>query len=175
MLPLAITIALLIGCFAILFWRLASRFDAQHCTAEWLDQFTLSTYTPMQRLLDRKDLAFLAAQPGYRPEISSRLIAERRKIFRSYLRMLVRDFNQLIRIGKLMVVYSTHDQTEFARSLLRQQVKFYVQVSMLHVQSTLYPWAGITVDAQGLLSALGDMRNQVRQLASPGPALGQMA
>src|ERR1700678_1608564 len=131
MLFVVIVIALLAGCFAGLFWRLASRFDAQQCTAEWLDRFSVKSYAPMERLLDRNDLAFLASQPGYRPEIGKRLMAERRKIFRAYLRLLVRDFNQLIGIGKLMVVYSNLDQQEFARSLGRQQVKFYARVCAL--------------------------------------------
>ena len=104
MLLFAIAIALVTACFAGLFWRLASRFDAQQCTAEWLDSFSVKSYAPMERLLEKSDWAFLASQPGYRPEIGKRLMSQRRKIFRAYLRLLVRDFNQLIGIGKLMVV-----------------------------------------------------------------------
>jgi hypothetical protein len=175
MLFVVIVIALLAGCFAGLFWRLASRFDAQQCTAEWLDRFSVKSYAPMERLLDRNDLAFLASQPGYRPEIGKRLMAERRKIFRAYLRLLVRDFNQLIGIGKLMVVYSNLDQQEFARSLGRQQVKFYARVCALQVQLALHPLGWTSVDARGLLDALGDMRSKVQQMTSTGPALAQWA
>jgi hypothetical protein len=175
MVLLAIVLAALLVCFAVLFWRLASRFDAESCTPEWLDRFSLKSYAPMERLLDRNDLAFLASQPGYRPEIGKRLMAERRKVFRSYLRLLVRDFNQLIGIGKLMVVYSNQDQQEFARSLGRQQVKFYARVCALHLQLALYPVGWRAVDASGLLTALGAMRSRVQQLALAGPALGQSA
>jgi len=186
MLLIAITIVLLLACFAGLFWRLASRFDERQCTPEWLDSFSVKSYAPMERLLDKSDLAFLASQPGYSPEIGKRLMSERRKIFRAYLRLLVHDFNQLIRIGKLMVVYSNQDQQEFARSLFRQQVTFYAQVCALQLQAALYPvgWTSLgwitvgwtKVDARGLLAALGAMRTQVQQLASrPGPALGQWA
>jgi hypothetical protein len=175
MLLIAITIVLLLACFAGLFWRLASRFDAQQCTAEWLDSFSMKSYAPMERLLERSDLAFLASQPGYRPAIGRRLMAERRKIFRAYLRLLVRDFNQLIGIGKLMVVYSSRDQQEFARSLRRQQVKFYARVCALQLQLVLYPVGWTSVDARGLLDALGAMRTKVRELTSAGPALTQWA
>jgi len=166
MLFIVIALALLLAGFAGLFWRLASRFDAQQCTAEWLDRFSLASYAPMQRLLARSDLEFIASQPGYRPEISARLMAERRKIFRAYLRLLVRDFNQLMRIGKLMVVYSSRDQQEFARSLMRQQVKFYTRVCTLEVQVALYPLGWPAVDVRSLLAALGAMRTQVGQLTS---------
>ncbi len=96
MLLIAIPVAVLLAGFAGLFWRLASRFDAQQCTAGWLDTFSLERYAPMERLLDKNDLVFLQSQPGYRPEIGQRLMAERRNIFRAYLRLLVHDFNQLI-------------------------------------------------------------------------------
>jgi hypothetical protein len=175
MVLLAIVLAALLTCFALLFWRLASRFDAKSCTAEWLDRFSLKSYAPMERLLDKDDLAFLASQPGYRPEIGKRLMAERRKIFRAYLRMLVRDFNQLIGIGKLIVVYSNQDQQEFARSLERQQVKFYARVCSLHLQLALYPMGWRAVDARSLLAALGAMRSKIEQLVPAGPALGHTA
>ena len=175
MVPLVIALTVLLACFAIVFRRLASRFDAEQCTAEWLDHFSLKSYAPMERLLDKNDLAFLASQPGYRPEIGKRLMAERRKIFRGYLRLLVHDFNQLIGIGKLMVVYSTQDQQEFARSLGRQQVEFYGRVCALYVQLALHP-LGWTVDVRSLLDAIGAMRTKVQQLATTGgPALGQLA
>jgi hypothetical protein len=176
MLLIALAIALLAVGFAGLFWRLASRFDAQRCTVDWLDSFSLESYAPMERLLDRSDVAFLASQPGYRPEIGKRLMSERRKIFRAYLRLLVGDFNQLIGIGKLMVVYSNRDQQEFALSLRRQQLKFYGRVCALQLQLAFYPlgWTSlgwISVDARDLLAALGAMRINVQQLTSAEPAL----
>jgi hypothetical protein len=172
---LLIAIGLLLVCFAGLFWRLASRFDAQQCTPEWLDRFSVESYAPMERLLEKSDLAFLASQPGYRPVIGERLMAERRKIFRAYLRLLVGDFNQLIGIGKLMVVYSNQDRQEFARSLGRQQVKFYARVCALQLQLALYPLGWTSVNAHGLLAAMGSMRTQVQQRASGGPVLSDWA
>jgi hypothetical protein len=164
-------------CFGLLFRKLASGFDAQQCTAEWLNSFSPQSYAPMERLLDRGDVAFLATQPGYRPEIGKRLMLERRRLFRSYLRMLVRDFNQLIGIGKLMVVYSDQDQQEFARSLGRQQLKFYAAVCALHVQLALYPLGWPAVDARGLVAAVGVMGARVREIAAAGGGgpLRQMA
>ncbi len=175
MLLITILVGLVLVCFAGLFWRLASRFDAQQCTAEWLDGFSLKSYAPMERLLDKSDLVFLASQPGYRPAIGQRLMAERRKIFRAYLRLLVRDFNQLIGIGKLMVVYSDQDQHQFARSLWRRQVEFYARVCALQLQLALYPLGWTSVDARDLLAALGAMRTKVQQLTSAGPAVAQWA
>ena len=166
-LPIALVLALLAVCFAGLFWRLASRFDARQCTAEWLDAFSLESYAPMERLLDQRDIDFLASQEGYRPEIARRLMAERRKIFAAYLGHLVRDFNQLVRIGKLMIVYSSQDQGEFARRLWRQQVRFYAGICAVRAQLALQPLGWTGTDAHPLVAALTAMRNQIQVLASP--------
>jgi hypothetical protein len=166
-LPIALVVAFLAICFAGLFWRLASRFDARNCTAEWLDGFSLESYAPMERLLARGDLEFLASQAGYRPQIAKRLIAERRKIFAAYLGLLVRDFNQLIRIGKLMVVYSSVDQQELAGRLWREQVRFYTRFCSVRIKLALYPMGWSAADAQRLVAALASVRNQVQVLASP--------
>ncbi len=79
-----------------------------------------------------------------------------------------------------MVVYSNRDQQEFARSLGRQQIRFYARVCALQVQLALYPLGSTTlgwtnVDARGLLATLGSMRTKVQQLASAGPSLSQLA
>ena len=172
MLSIALVLTLLAASFAGLFWRLASRFDAGQCTAEWLDSFSLESYAPMDRLLGEDDVKFLALQPGYRPEIAKRLMAERREIFGAYLGNLVKDFNQLIGIGKHMVVYSTQDRQEFARRLFRQQVRFYAGVCSVRLQLALYPlvWTGAATHAGRLVAALTAMRDQVVLLASPSEA-----
>jgi hypothetical protein len=169
-LPIAIFLIFLASGFAGLFWRLASRFDARQCTTEWLDAFSVDSYAPMERLLGNADAGFLASQPGYRPEIAQRLMAERRRIFAAYLGHLLRDFNQLVGIGKVMIVYSAEDQREFARRLLRQQMRFYAGVCSLWIQLALNPlgWSG--ADSHGLLAAVMAMCNQVIRLSSPSEA-----
>jgi hypothetical protein len=166
-LPIALVLALLGGCFAVLFWRLASRFDARQCTAEWLDNFSLESYAPMERLLDQRDLDFLRSQAGYHPEIAKRLLAERRRIFAGYLGHLVRDFNQLVGIGKLMIVYSSRDRQEFARRLWRQQVRFYAGICAVRTQLALNPLGWTVADAHPLVAALTALRDQIQVLSSP--------
>lgn len=173
--PMVLVLAFLAASFAGLLWKLASRFDAAQCTAEWLDSFFPESYAPMERLLDKGDLEFLASQRGYRPEIAKRLMAERRKIFVAYLVRLRRDFNQLVGIGKLMIVYSTQDRQEFARDLWRQQVRFYMGICSVRIQLALYPLQWTQPDAHRLLEALTAMRQQVQTLASPSQASFGMA
>ena len=48
---------------------------------EWLEDFSISRYRPMLRLLSEDDYEFLASQAGYKGKIASQLRAERRKVF----------------------------------------------------------------------------------------------
>jgi len=167
-LSILLVLALLAGCFAGLFWKLTSGFDASNCTAEWLDRFSLESYAPMERLLDWRDVDFLAAQPGYTPQIARRLMAERRKVFAEYLRNLARDFNRLTRLGKLMIVYSAEDREEFARDLLRQQLLFYAEFCAVRVQLALIPLGWADADTHALVAALSALRDQLLLVSTPG-------
>jgi hypothetical protein len=170
-----LTLAMLIAIFALLFRALASRAVQTTCSLEWLDSFSLENYAPMQRLLDDGDVEFLASQPGYRPEIGKRLMAERRKIFRGYLRLLILDFNQLIGLGKLMVVYAAEDRSELARALWRRQISFHVAVFAVQCKLALHPLGWSTVDVRKLVQTLETMRDQIQALASQRIAAAQLA
>jgi len=159
-----IVVAFLIVAFTLLFMRLASRLDKQAPIAEWFETFSVDEFSPMARLLDRSDFEFLSRQPGYRPEIGVTLLKERKRLFLGYLRILIGDFNQLLRIARLMIVHSTEDRAEFAKLLWRQQVKFYCAVCAVRVQVAFYPFGWTSLDVSRLVRALENMRNQVSQL-----------
>jgi hypothetical protein len=169
-----LALAVLIAAFAFLFRALASRPDQTTCSLEWLDSFSLESYAPMQRLLDSGDVEFLSSQPGYRPEIGKRLMAERRKIFRGYLRLLILDFNQLIGLGKLMVVYAAEDRAELARALWRHQISFSLTVFAVQCKLALHPlgWSG--VDVSRLVQALETMRGQIQIMAAQRISAAQL-
>ena len=166
MLTIACVAAVLVATFVALFFRLASRFDAKLLSPEWLDDFSLESYAPMERLLDASDFEFLAAQPGYEPAIGKRLLAERREVFREYLSLLVRDFNQLHFFAKLMLVHSNRDRPDLARELLLQQVLFYRSVCILYCKVALYPLGWTPLDVPKLLHALERMRTQLMGAAA---------
>ena len=151
-LPIALVLILLAGCFAGLFWRLASRFDAHAVYSRMAGRLFSGKLCSHGAIVGEKmTSSFWRRKPGYRPEIAKRLMAERRKIFAAYLGHLVQDFNQLVGIGKLMIVYSTQDQQEFARRLWRQQVRFYAAVCSVRLRLALYPlgWSGSRCASSG--------------------------
>lgn len=156
---LAVTLITIV--FVMLFVRLASRVDVDCTAEEWLETFSAERYAPMQRLLERGDFEYLAAQPGFRPEIGRRLLRERKAVFSEYLSLLVRDFNQLVRISKLTLVYAPEDQPEFARALWREQVRFYGAVSMLRCRLALFPLGVRGSEVGRLVETLATVRRQL--------------
>lgn len=161
---LTIVAVLLAAAFAFLFYRLASRLDREIGAAQWLERFSLESYAPMARLLDPADFAFVEKQRGSNPGLVRRLRAERRKAFVGYLSLLVRDFNQLLRIGRILQIESSVDRPEFARALWRQQGRFYLAVCFVWCEVVLLPW-GVRVDGRNLVASLTRMFGQVRELA----------
>jgi len=161
---LSIIVVLLTAAFAFLFYRLASRLDRTIGAAEWLGRFSLECYAPMERLLDPADFAFVEKQPGCSRELVRRLRSERREAFVGYLGLLVRDFNQLLRIGRVMQIGSSVDRLEFARALWRQQVRFYLAVCLVWCKVAILPWS-VRVDGRNLVASLTRMFGEVRELA----------
>ena len=167
----AFVMAFLLAAFTLLFRRLTSRSDNQASTADWFESFSMDSYAPMERLLDQGDFEFLALQPGYQPQIGARLLKERKKLFLGYLRFLIGDFNQMLRIARLIIVSSTEDRAEFARVLWRQQVTFYWAVCAVRVRVALYPVAWTPLEVSKLVQALDHIREQVIQMGfQPPPA-----
>ena len=156
--------AFLLAVFLFLFRRLASRVGPEAVMADWLDSFSIETYAPMARLLDQKDFDFLAAQPGYDPEIAKRLLSERRKVFTAYLQQLVCDFNRLHSAARLVMVHSSHDLPEFAKALWRQQLRFFYMVSLLRCKLALYPWGWKGVDLAKIMEPLQTMRTVLQNI-----------
>ena len=156
--------AVLAAVLLFLLWKVAARTGAQPVDPAWLDKFSIGTYAPMERLLDQTDFSFLASQPGYDPRMAKSLLAQRRKAFDGYLRLLVRDFNQLHAIARWMLVYSPVDRPGFARALWRQQAAFYFAVCAVRCKVAFYPMGWTALDVPRLFHSLEQMGNQAREL-----------
>jgi hypothetical protein len=135
---------------------------------DWAAEFKPSRYRPMQRLLRESEFAFLSEQPGYQAPIARRLRAERRRIFRQYLKMLQRDFDRFYALAKMMIVHSSEDRSEFAAALVRQRIAFTFAVMSVELRLALH-MSGVGIDIAALTGSLESLRLQVQQL-SPVPA-----
>ena len=110
--------------FVLMFRRLNSPDHDPQPSLEWCNQFTVQRYRPMERLFSEDDGRFLAAQPGYSPRMLQRLRAERRRIFRHYMRCLGRDFDRLHTAARFLLLASPDDRPDLVMALFRQRLVF---------------------------------------------------
>ena len=162
---IVLTVLTLTAVSILLFRRLASRLVAEDCNPEWLENFSTANYVPMQRLLDQSDFEFLKAQPGYKPEIARQLRAERREILAGYLQLLTSDFNQLLAMAKLMLVYSDEDRPGFGGALFWQQLTFYYAVTTARWRLALTRLGWTLPDLRKLTEPIANMHLELQRMA----------
>jgi hypothetical protein len=152
-----VAVILIAGLFrSLLFSR-----DTEPFNPTWLDGFSTARYQPMLRLLSESDYEFLSKQSGFTPELGRRWRANRRKIFRGYLRMLVRDFNQLHGAARGLVVHAEGDRSDLALALIGMQLKFVTGIIGVRFRLALHG-AGIgNIDVHALINCLGSLRAQI--------------
>jgi hypothetical protein len=152
--------AVIVGSLAM-FWltiRLRAYRAAERGLVSGSEEFSFSRYEPMNRLLREEDLIFLAAQPGYRPEIGKNFRRERRRVFRLYLNELAGDFRRLHAQARGMVAESEEQHAELVGLLMRQQLRFWRSMMAIELRLVMHH-AGIgEVDVRGLVDAFESMR-----------------
>jgi hypothetical protein len=148
--------------FALVIGKLLSA--RPECDPNWLAEFRVERYRPMERLLSDEDGSFLSAQRGFEPAMLRKLRAERRRIFRLYLRGLVRDFSRLDAIGRQLVASASEDRSDLAATLLRQRVAFTGNLLAVELSLALNA-AGIGhVDVRALVQNLALLKSRLAPL-----------
>jgi hypothetical protein len=159
------TLVVLSACvFFFLIRRLTTRDADVGASLDWSKDFSINKYRPMERLFLEEDYEFLQSQPGYDPQIAKKLRADRRRIFRHYLRCLSRDFDRLYMVAKFVLLHSPQDRPDLAAALLKQRALFQYAMALVHCRLVLHALGLGTVDARHLVGALDAMRGQLSAL-----------
>lgn len=106
------------------------------------DDLDLERYRVLERLLDPAEFAYLAAQPGYTPELGRHLRRERRRVFRCYLVGLRGDYTWLESRAWSAVAGSAEDESGTVTAIMRQRALFERRLLAVH--------CGLTLDAIGI-------------------------
>lgn len=170
---MALTILLICGLALTVFGLLFLALTRQHRGAadpavnplDWWESFSAASYAPMLRLLDNRDYTFLASQKGYKPAIARRLRRQRIGVFQSYLAGMIRDFERLMKVARVIAVFAHEDQTHFAAEWSALRWRFYGSVIAIEARVTLN-WLGIpvTVNAREPLASLQRLETRAQQL-----------
>ena len=125
-------------------------------------------YRPMSRLLNGSDFETLNAN-GHR-SVLRRMRAQRRRIFRGYLRCLRRDHAMLCsRIRSLMVEAHT-DRPDMALALFRMEALFQLLVFGASLKLVMHAVGVDEINVSGLLGSFEQVRRQFEMLALPAGA-----
>jgi hypothetical protein len=114
-------------------------------------------YQPMLRLLSDADLKF-----GAQNATSLRTLrAERRRILRSYLACLSKDYASLLAAIRKVMVQSGVDRPDLARALAKNRTLFALAMCKIEFRLAMH-WAGAdNVEISGLVGAFDALREQV--------------
>jgi hypothetical protein len=161
----AVLAVLAAAAFVVLFRRAHARAEAAQNDVGWASEFSIAKYRPMERLFLEEDYDFLAAQPGFHPRIYGKLQAERRRVFRHYLRCLRRDFDRLSTAAKTLLLMAPQDRPDLARNILKQRVTFSFALWGVEIRLLLQTLGLGTVDIRPLVGTMESMREQLRYLS----------
>jgi hypothetical protein len=157
------TFLLLLG---YLTWRILSRVGLPAQPPSGVARLSAQRYRPMLRLLSDEDLEFVAANNALRRTLKS----DRRKLFRSYLRCLTRDYGYLLAGIRSSMAGSEADRPDLARALAKNRALFALAVYKVEVRLALHSLGVGTVDISGLVEAFEGLRAQVNVLSAAAAA-----
>jgi hypothetical protein len=163
-----IALFLLIGMVLGLLFKKMAPGSADGLTVQSAD-YSPDDYRPMLRLLDEPDDRFIAAHPAFGPKKTREMRAERRQIFRGYLRRLRADYGRICLSIRTLIVESDVDRPDLVKALMRSQILFAVAVFGVEWRLVLHTMGTGTVDVRNLVAALEAMRGQWQSLASVQP------
>lgn len=112
-------------------------------------------YRPMLRLLSDEDLQFVPSR--LRPAVR----ADRRMLFRRYLKCLSKDYGHLLSGIRSAMVRSGQERPELAHALAKNRLLFAIAVCRIEYRLALHTIGLGRVDVSGLVEALDTLRQQV--------------
>ncbi|MBV8553014.1 MAG: hypothetical protein JOY54_17095 [Acidobacteriaceae bacterium] len=108
--------------------KLLKTCKVEEISADWLENFSCSSYHAMEGLLSDEDFDFLSRQPGFDLSLYRKLRRDRLNIFKQYLNRLIVDFNRLHAAARFLLAQSSEDHSELVTRLLWLKVRFSIAV-----------------------------------------------
>lgn len=144
--------------------KVASRSRVDDLSLEALLEFSTEKYKPLEQLLDQREFSFYARQEGFDGALGRRFRADRRRIFRRYLRALRKDFSRLFEAARILATYSSIDRPDLTRGLWRQRWEFERMMWSIEIRMMMRS-AGIEAhDVHRLILSLDQMHMSLCEL-----------
>lgn len=144
--------------------------SSQVWSEEWFAEFSSFRYLPMRRLLSEDEEEYwMQSTAGSRFQ-REEFRAERRRLFREYLRLISADFACLSQGVRLSVVHAAEDRSEEISQLL--SLEWSLRKLLWKAQiGLMFHWLGVKpVDATQLINALQGFEFSLREIRLNGAA-----
>ena len=151
---------------APILFKLYQRCRIQEITPEWLENFSPSMYYPMEDLLADEDFRFLSCQPGFDFSLYRKLRRERLYIFRQYLTRLIKDFNRLHTVARLLVAQGREDRSDLVSKLMWLKLRFSFAVVKAHLSYLICYLGFRSLAVRSVILRLEDMSAQLALISA---------
>ena len=164
LLLLTTTAAFFLMALALVFMVLQKIQSDNSVPAAVLSQESLAArYRPMFRLLDESDCGFVAS--GFPGNANLRRFrAERRSLFRVYLRNLGADHARIVGAIRDLLVASQLDRPALAKALYRCQLMFALAMVSVEFKLQLHALGIGSVDVRSLVAAVEGLQLQLQDM-----------
>lgn len=133
----------------------------------------LDRYRVMSRLLSQQDVDFVCRPGALGDESRNWFLARRRRIMRSYLRELRRDFSGMFSICRSLAPHV--DDPDFGAMLVQQSISFYGAYALLMLRLSTNRTSQVRLDTDQLVTALRGLRKGAGQVLQSADDLSYQA
>ena len=127
-------------------------------TRQWIDSFSTERYRPVQRLLSEEDVRF-AEQNGLNVR---QFRAQRRRLCRSYLYAMGRDYCRIWSALQLSLASSDTDRSAEISALVSARLRFQGRLLLTLAELRLQSVGLSSVQVDGLVASLDALRLDLR-------------
>ncbi|MBL8242522.1 MAG: hypothetical protein JNM66_34165 [Bryobacterales bacterium] len=154
-----------------------SSLDTEHVAAlseawsdQWFEDFSSFRYLPMRRLLAAEEEEYWMQSTDGAPSRLAAFRAERRRLFREYLRLISADFGRLSQGVRLSIVHANADRSAEIAHLM--SLEWSLRKLLWQAELNLmFHWLGVKpVDATELINALQGFEFSLREVRISGAA-----
>ena len=131
---------------------------------EVLQEFSVERYRPMFRLLDDSDCQFILAEFPTQSHLLGRFRAERRALFRIYLRDLGAHHARIVGAIRNLLIESQLDRPDLAKALYRCQLMYALAMLSIEFRWLLHAMGIGTVDVRSLVAAVEGLQRQFEDM-----------
>lgn len=151
-----------VGAFALQFFMRLRAMEGAATVTSAASANVSGRYRPMLRLLSEDDFGFVAGNARLLRELR----AERRKLFRSYLTCLTREYGRLLAGIRLVMVQSRVDRPDLAKALAKNRLLFTFAICRIEYRLAMQSLGLGKVDISSVVEAFDRLRESAVALQS---------